>query len=126
MSILDSISGAAGDGKVGLLDGIMGMIGTQGGLGGIADKFASGGLGDIVNSWIGTGTNKPVSTDQLTSVIGKEQITDIANKTGLPIGEVTSQLANNLPNIIDRLTPEGKIPEGNILEKGLEALKGIF
>ncbi len=127
MGLLDSITSAAGGPQGGgILESIVGLVGGNEGLGGLVKKFTSGGLGDVIGSWVGTGENKTVTPDQITSVIGNEKLAEIANKTGLPIEQVTQQVATNLPNIVDKLTPEGKIPEGNILEQGMELLKGIF
>jgi uncharacterized protein YidB (DUF937 family) len=81
-------------------------------------------LGDVISSWISTGKNLPVSADQMLHGIGEDKIREIAEKAGISSEAASSQLTELLPGIIDKLTPDGKIPDGNLLEKGLEILKG--
>lgn len=130
MSILDQLSSIiGGSSKEGgnVLESIIKMISnTEGGLGAIVSKFTKGGFGDIVNSWVGTGENKPISTDQLSSVLGHGELQTIAEKTGLPLEDATQKVSELLPGIVDKLTPNGKVGKGNILEKGMDILKGLF
>jgi len=91
-------------------------------LSGLIQKFTSNGLGDIVNSWTGTGENLPISSDQISKVFGPDTIKNIAEKTWLDTNAVTGQLTTILPQVINNLTPDGKIPEGDILSKGAEVL----
>lgn len=129
MGILDQVTSAvsgASSGSGNIVDNIVGMIGGEGGLGGLVSKFTQGGLGDVVNSWVGSGENKPISTEQLSSVIGEGQLQTIAEKTGLPLSEVSSKVSEFLPSIVDKLTPNGAVEEGNILDKGMDMLKGLF
>jgi len=111
-----------------LLDIALGLINNPkvGGLTGLLETFKSKGLGDAVSSWISTGQNQPVSGEQIQHVLGKEQIQQIAEKIGIPKGEVSSGLASILPEIIDKLTPNGKLPESGSLEQGLSLLKKQF
>ena len=76
MDILKTVKSALGGGnqKDDLMSTIMGLLGGSGGLNGLVSKFASKGLGDIINSWIGTGKNLPVSGDQLKSILGDDTI----------------------------------------------------
>lgn len=85
--------------------------GGQGGLGGLVSKFEQAGLGDAIQSWIGSGPNQPVSGDQVTSALGAGTVSDIAAKLGLDSGEAASQLSHMLPGLINHLTPEGQAPE---------------
>ncbi len=130
MSILDKVTstggGSTGVGGGNIIESIVGMIGGEGGLGELVSKFTQGGLGDVVNSWVGTGTNQPISTDQLSSVLGNGQLQSIAQKTGLPIEDITKKVSEFLPGIVDKLTPNGKVEEGNILDQGMGMLKGLF
>ena len=95
-----------------------------GGLPGLVQSMKNGGLAQVVNSWISTGQNLPISADQIQSVLGSEQIKSLAGKLGLSTGQVSSQLAGLLPQVIDKLTPNGTLPQGDALAKGLELLKG--
>ena len=82
----------------------------QSGLGGLVDKFRQGGFEDIIKSWIGTGTNKQISPGQLHQALGPETVEDLSRSAGIPQDDLLSQLSRLLPDIIDKLTPEGKLP----------------
>ncbi|QDH16503.1 YidB family protein [Swingsia samuiensis] len=68
------------------------------------------GLQDKVQSWIGNGENLPISADELRSLLSNEQINAILEKTGLPVGTVLPLIAQVLPNLVDKHTPEGTVP----------------
>ena len=103
------------------------MINTQpGGLSGLIQRFREKGLGDLVSSWVGTGQNLPVSTDQLQHALGSEQVKELAAKAGISPELCSSHLAQLLPLLVDKLTPDGQIPESSsLLESGLSMLKGL-
>ncbi|HSB30701.1 MAG TPA: YidB family protein [Candidatus Sulfobium mesophilum] len=122
--IVSAVGGMKGE-HSDLIDSIMGMITNKesGGLEGLVNSFKEKGLGDIMSSWISTGRNLPVSDDQVQQGIGKDQIQRLAEKIGLSPDAAKSKLAELLPDIIDKLTPEGRIPEGGLLEKAFDFLK---
>lgn len=127
--IVGKVSGMLGKGEgeqTGLLEGVTQLLGSNesGGLGGLVQSFQENGLGGIISSWIGTGENQPISADQIRQVLGSDAIQNMAAKAGIAPEEISGKLAEILPGVIDRLTPEGKVPEGGLLEKGLELLKG--
>ena len=126
--VLGQLGGALGGGQQNnnLIGTVMNMLGDQktGGLGGLVEMLKGKGLGDIVSSWIGTGTNAPVTPAQLTDALGHEHIQKIADQAGISKEEAGSQLSELLPGIIDKLTPDGALPEAGTLEQGLSALKG--
>ncbi len=133
MGILDEIvgkvSGMLGGGdqqQTGLLGGIMEMLSGSGsgGLNGLMQTFQEKGLGDVISSWVGTGANQAISADQIQEVLGSDMVQNLAAKAGIPQEEIGGKLAELLPGVIDKLTPDGTIPEGGLLEKGLEMLKG--
>jgi len=128
MDILNTIQSALGGGdkKDDLMSSVMGLLGGQGGLDKMIGQFASKGLGDVIGSWVSTGKNLPVSGDQLQSVLGKDTINNLASKLGMDKGALTSQLTNLLPNVVDKLTPDGKVPEGDIMSKGMDILGGLL
>jgi uncharacterized protein YidB (DUF937 family) len=128
MDILNTVKSAMGGGgqKDDLMSTVMGLLGGSGGLNGLISQFASKGLGDIINSWIGTGKNLPVSADQLQSVLGNDTVKNLASKLGMESGALTSQLTNLLPEVVNKLTPDGKVPEGDIMSKGMDMLGGMF
>ncbi len=90
---MDLLKSALGGGKQNdLLSIVMNLIGGQkGGLNGLVSQFASNGLGDIVESWIGTGANKAISPEQLQNALGSDQIKTIASKLGIDQNSVLSQ-----------------------------------
>lgn len=87
----------------------------QGGVAGLLQSFQQNGLGHLVQSWIGTGQNLPVSAAQIQSTLGAECTAKIAQATGLPQAEVESHLATLLPQLIDHMTPNGQVPQGGDL-----------
>jgi uncharacterized protein YidB (DUF937 family) len=128
MDILNTIQSALGGGnkKDDLMSTVVGLLGGQGGLQNLIGQFTSKGLGDIVGSWVSTGKNLPVSGDQLQNVLGKDTISNLASKLGMDSGTLTSQLSNLLPDVVDKLTPEGKVPEGDIMSQASDLLGGLF
>ena len=128
MDILNTIQSALGDGnkKEDLMSTVVGLLGGQGGLQNLIGQFTSKGLGDIVGSWVSTGKNLPVSGDQLQNVLGKDTIGNLASKLGMGSGALTSQLTNLLPDVVDKLTPDGKVPEGDIMSQATDLLGGLF
>ena len=98
-----------------LVSQIVAMIQSRpGGLAGLLQSFQQGGLGHVFESWIGTGQNLPVSPDQLHSTVGSDWISRITQATGLPQGQVEQQLSALLPQIVDHLTPNGQLPQGDL------------
>ena len=81
-----------------------------GGLDGLINQFNKNGLGDVINSWIGTGQNQAISPTQLREVLGRKTVNDLSRQAGAPRDELLSQLAKYLPGVIDKLTPNGQLP----------------
>lgn len=132
MGLLDQVLGAAGamssqspDGA-NPLSGILNALNSQeGGLSGLVQAFENGGLGDVVKSWISTGQNLPVSAEQIQSVLGNDQVRQFASSMGIDPDQAASQLAEHLPKVVDQLSPNGSLPEGNdLMAQGMELLKG--
>jgi uncharacterized protein YidB (DUF937 family) len=131
MGILDSVKSALGGSSAGnqsdLMSAVMNLVGQQnGGLNGLIQQFSSKGLGDLVSSWVGTGNNLPISAEQIQHVLGSDTVKNIASKMGVDANSAASQLSNLLPQVIDKLTPNGKVPEGDILSQGMNLLGGLF
>jgi uncharacterized protein YidB (DUF937 family) len=122
-------TGGLSGGLGGLLQGNLG--GMLGGLlaGGAAGSVLSGGLNDLLkqfqdaghgeaaNSWVSPGSNKPVSSDDLASALGTDQINTLTSQTGLSRNELLEGLAQQLPNIIHQLTPDGRLPNAQEVEQ---------
>ena len=131
MGLLDSLLGQVlgkGSSQNSMVNAVMGLLGDQqsGGLAGLVSQFSQKGLGDIVNSWVSTGKNLPITPDQLTKGLGNDTITKLASQAGVSPDKLSSQLSQLLPQVIDKLTPEGKLPQGDIAAKGMELLKGLM
>jgi uncharacterized protein YidB (DUF937 family) len=82
----------------------------EGGLTAILQQLEAKGLGQAVQSWIGTGANQMVSGEQLEKALGSEQIQQLAAHVGVSPEVLRSHLSEILPKIVDRLTPDGKLP----------------
>ena len=89
-----------------------------GGLGDLIGRFTQGGMGDVIGSWIGPGQNAPISGDQVTNVLGPDVIGQIASQLGLSHGEAANQLSQILPEAVDRLTPQGQVPDEGLGDVG--------
>jgi uncharacterized protein YidB (DUF937 family) len=129
VGLLDGLAGSVlsnmlGGGNSNLIGGVAQMLlGSQsGGLGGLVQAFEKQGLGNIVSSWISTGQNLPVSSDQISQVLGSSTLQQFAQQLGVSHGEASSQLAQFLPTIIDKLTPNGQVPEESGLSQALSFL----
>jgi uncharacterized protein YidB (DUF937 family) len=89
-------------------------------LGGLTDligKLSAGGVGPQVNSWVGHGTNEPVQPGQLGSALGQDVLAQLSQRTGMSQQELLNQLSAALPQIINHLTPNGRMPTLADLEK---------
>ena len=81
-----------------------------------------------MSSWIGTGENLPISADQVKSVLGDERVAEFAAKAGISPDVASSHLAEPLPNVIDKLSPDGNLPESgsDLMSQGMILLGGLF
>lgn len=119
---------AAGGGLGGILGGLLGGTGQSPamqpgpqreemqaaipeGLNGLVERFQRSGLGGIVGSWIGTGANQPVAPHQVEQALEPNEIDELSRRTGLSREQVLDELARALPTVVDRLTPQGRIPQ---------------
>ena len=128
MSLFDQLGGLlGGEGNGSLLQSAQTLLNDNGGVAGLVEKFQQGGLGEIVSSWVGTGDNLAISAEQIQSVLGNEQLAGLAAKLGLDSNQVAQQVAEHLPTLIDRLTPNGELPQGDdLLSQGASLLGGLF
>ena len=131
MGLLDQLTGAlsggATEGESSPFASILELVNNPkiGGISGLVEKFQQGGLSEIVNSWVSTGQNLPISADQLENVLGSEKISELAGQMGVSPGQASGSLAEILPQIVDKLTPGGQVPEGgDLMSQGLGLLKG--
>lgn len=126
MGLLDQFAGQAGHaGTEGaLLSGAMGLLNSAGGLPGLLQKFKDSGLESQVASWLGNGENQPVSADQVKTALGEENVRQVAEHAGIAPEHAASGLAQMLPEMISKLTPNGVVPQGDLMQEGLSLLKG--
>jgi uncharacterized protein YidB (DUF937 family) len=96
-----------------LLQLALSMLQQNGGLEGILGKFREGGLSQQADSWVGTGQNMNISADQLQQIFGSSTISDLASRLGMSEQQAGSDMAQLLPEVINRLTPEGQVPENS-------------
>ncbi len=130
MGLFDSIAGMAGQALSSgnssnpLLQDVLGMLQNHpGGIGGLVEQFQSKGLGDIASSWVGRGENLPISADQLQGVLGSDMVAGLAAKFGVS----QDQIAQMLPQVVDKLTPNGQVESGGFDAAGaMGMLQGFF
>jgi uncharacterized protein YidB (DUF937 family) len=80
------------------------------GLGGLIEQLQKKGFGEIVDSWIKTGPNKDLAPRDVSDALGGDVVDELSRRTGLPRDQVLSELSRMLPNVVDRLTPQGRLP----------------
>jgi uncharacterized protein YidB (DUF937 family) len=98
-----------------------------GGIQGLAALLEQKGLGNVVQSWIGTGANLPISGEQLKAALGSDSFVALAQKAGVSPDQAQQALSQLLPSLVDKLTPGGQIPPGpNLAQAGLSVLKSIL
>jgi uncharacterized protein YidB (DUF937 family) len=106
--------GGLGDILKGGLGGLLagGAAGSvlSGGLGDLLKQFQQSGQGEVANSWVGPGANKPISEGDLASALGADQINHLASQSGLSRDELLAGLSQHLPDVINHLTPDGRLP----------------
>jgi uncharacterized protein YidB (DUF937 family) len=127
MGLADQFLEAAGSGAhAGLIGSVVDMLvcGQGAGLQGLVKAFGENGLGDIVGSWVGKSTSLPISAQQIQQALGSEMLQQLATQHGLEVRAVASQLAQHLPGIVDRLTPNGIVPAPGALHALLKGMLG--
>ncbi len=123
-------AGASADQHGGLIEAIGGLLNhpETGGIQGLVSAFEQQGLGGVIQSWIGTGENLPISAEQIQSVLGSGPLQGIVQSLGLSPEAASGQLAGLLPQVIDGLTPGGQVPEagGGLDLSSLGGLLGLL
>jgi uncharacterized protein YidB (DUF937 family) len=119
MNLMDMAKGlmenALGNNNAGgMIQVVAQLIEKNGGIQGLVQKFSQNGMGDVVQSWVSTGQNMPINASQIAQVFGNDQIAQIAKSLNLDSSAITGQLAQMLPNVIDKLTPDGQAPTGGV------------
>jgi uncharacterized protein YidB (DUF937 family) len=108
MGLFDGVlGGVVGAGMVSVVNGILEQ---HGGVQGIVNQFEQNGLGATVKSWVGTGPNQPITPAQVHQALGPDLLQQLAAKSGLPVQELAEKLSQILPQAVDKMTPNGTIP----------------
>lgn len=97
-----------------------------GGLSGITQMFAQRGHADTVNSWVSTQRNRAISPNDVRDVLGQERVRAVANEAGVSEQEASQGLSNILPQLVDQMTPDAKIPDGDGANATLAQLASYF
>jgi len=142
-SMLGSVLGGGGNqnqnsGQAALINAVLQMIanrggsggslgagqgGGLGGLGALIGALSQGGLGNAANSWVSTGQNLPISAEQLQSALGGGgMLGQLAQQAGMSTGDAATGLSQILPDLVDKLTPNGQLPQQDSLENMLGSL----
>jgi uncharacterized protein YidB (DUF937 family) len=131
MGLLDDVLGMAGIGGAAqnsqhatALGAIMDYINSPqvGGISGLQQMFHNQGLGSVISSWIGTGQNLPISADQLQNALHGEALQSVAAKAGFDPSQLTGIMSQLLPHVVDKLTPNGQIPDSGALAQMMKGL----
>jgi uncharacterized protein YidB (DUF937 family) len=121
--LLKGVGGPAGgqpggQGGQGGLGGLLGGLGGTsaggllgGGLGSLLDSFRQAGQGDVADSWVSKGPNKPIEPPQIKQAIGADVLSELSQRTGLSEEEILSRLSQRLPDAVDKYTPDGRLPQ---------------
>lgn len=125
MSFLDELVGSLGNGqgqgnKLGQLQAIWNWVQEQGGIEVLLHKFQQGGLGEVLGSWIGTGNNQPVGGNDIQSAFGQGELQSLADKLGTDVQGASGTLAVLLPQLIDKMSPQGQMDEQTLHDKQLD------
>ena len=132
MGLLDSLENQALGNMLGrssnpLASSLLQMIQNQpGGLQGLVQSFNDKGMGGLVSSWVGSGANCPITADQIHQVLGSDQVKALAAKAGISPDVAGSAIAQLLPGLVDKLTPNGSVPDhSNVLAMASSMLQNF-
>jgi uncharacterized protein YidB (DUF937 family) len=92
-----------------LAGGAAGSV-LSGGLNDLLKQFQQSGQGEVAKSWIGSGPNKAISTDDLAGALGADRINALMAHSGMSRDDLLNGLSRHLPDVIDQLTPDGRLP----------------
>ena len=123
MGLLGSLLGGLNKDQSGnMLSSVAGLLQGSGGIQGLLSKFSSHGLGDLVKGWISTGPNPPATPQNVEQVFGASQLNELASKVGVTVSDISAHIAKLLPQLVDKMTPDGKVPDAQTEQNGLSSL----
>jgi uncharacterized protein YidB (DUF937 family) len=130
MGIQDILSTLGGQkGEAGGLASIMKLFGgngNQAGLQGLMSQLNSNGMGEQVKSWIGQGQNQPVSGEQIRQAVDPTVLNQVAEQAHISPEEASNQVAQVLPEMVNKATPQGQMPSSDPFSHGLGGLQQMF
>ena len=132
MGLLDQIGGVLGQGGKGgginamLMQQVVAMLSKPGALGNLTKAFQGAGLSNVLQSWLGSGQNLPISGDQVRQVLGSGTVAELAKSAGIGESDASNALAGLLPQVIDKLSPGGNLPSEGDLGGALSSLGKLF
>ncbi|MCC6764458.1 MAG: DUF937 domain-containing protein [Deltaproteobacteria bacterium] len=106
-----------------LASGILEMLQQRGGLDALVRRFQEQGLGDVIASWVSTGPNRRITPEDLAKILDPEQLVELSRRAGIAMSRLPEALAGLMPTIVDRLTPDGEMPDPYRL---LRMVAGLF
>jgi len=130
MGLLDEVlsmagsSGAQQTQHASALSAILSYINSPqvGGIAGLQRMFQQGGLGNIMSSWLSNGQNLPISASQLQNVLHSDALQQVAQQHGMDASQLTGMMSALLPHLVDKLTPNGQVPDTGSLQSMLKGL----
>jgi uncharacterized protein YidB (DUF937 family) len=125
MSVLNDIAAKLGgnQGQDSGLASLQKVFSSSGGLQGLTSKLSSNGLGQQVQSWVGKGQNQPVSGAQVQQAMDPKDLQHMSEQSGMTPEECSDHVAQALPEMVNKATPEGEMPSSDPFSKGLDAVK---
>jgi uncharacterized protein YidB (DUF937 family) len=118
--------GGLGDVLGQVLGGATSGRGAAGGLGGLLEQLQRSGYGEQADSWVGRGANQPISPDAMTQVFGRDGLEQISRQAGISEDEASRGLSQLLPEVVDRMTPDGQVPDADALANSVDAFARRF
>lgn len=128
-SIFNSVTGNSSETtNPSAMGGILEMLtgGSTGGIHGLINRLTDSGLGSTVKSWIGMGKNEPIEPAQLQNALGSDVMGQFASKMGISESEAATHLSNILPEVVDKLSPDGQLPEAHNMGNIQDLLKKML
>jgi len=132
MGLLDDLVGSLGNSngsgqgnQMQQLMAIWNWVQEQGGAEVLLQKFQQGGLGQVLNSWLGSGSNMSIDGGEIQNALGNDQLQSLADKLGTDVQGASGTLAALMPQVIDKLSPQGHIKTSNTQDLGA-MVDGLF
>ena len=122
-ALVNSLGAGHQKGGADLVGAVMAMVQQNGGLPGVIEKLRASGLAQQADSWVGTGANEPISGADVRKVVGDEQLAEIASQLGVSEDEAAAAVAQLLPAVVDKVSPDGELAPDDELESAFEALE---